>query len=265
MLVHNQSTQPFTLSTGINVQTGLETYVGVSRLFSTKLSSPYSNCISDLNSNNIISQKLFGYMKSLNVSYYDETFCLKICDQDKLIDKCGCCDITTPSIRGAVYCANNTQIDCLNKFYINATNSSDLIAQCQLACPPQCFNIDYNLVSSTAHFPTYKYVKILQSDNSTAKFFPQNVSDSDILDFAYGGLLKLIVNYDENYYTTIVENPSSTVNDLFGNLGGQFGLFIGLSILSFMEIIDLFIAIFIILFDHRKNRTEIKVFTSKTS
>jgi hypothetical protein len=44
-------------------------------------------------------------------------------------------------------------------------------------------------------------------------------TDAELLEFSRYGLLKLIVNYDNFYYTSMVENPSIDSNMLFGYFG----------------------------------------------
>ncbi len=53
LMVHNQSTLPFTLDSGINIPTGSETYVGVKRVFNKKVvDKRYSDCLTELKSEN---------------------------------------------------------------------------------------------------------------------------------------------------------------------------------------------------------------------
>jgi hypothetical protein len=49
----------------------------------------------------------------------------------------------------------------------------------------------------------------------------------------------------------INEIPSTLLIDLVGNIGGQLGLFIGISLLSFIEIIELFIDFIIFCFNKK--------------
>ena len=81
MVVHNASTNPLHLPEGINLATGFESYVSVSRTFTKRLSSPYSDCIDDLNPFSSYSSVLFGYMKSLDLTDYNQIFCYKMCFQ----------------------------------------------------------------------------------------------------------------------------------------------------------------------------------------
>ena len=51
------------------------------------------------------------------------------------------------------------------------------------------------------------------------------------------------IYYDSMTYVSIDEQPSLTFDILLANIGGNFGLFTGMSILSFVEFIEIFILI----------------------
>ena len=55
------------------------------------------------------------------------------------------------------------------------------------------------------------------------------------------------VYFDSLDYTLIDQMPKMNMLDLISNIGGNLGLFIGVSFLSFAEIIELIIEIFFIL------------------
>jgi hypothetical protein len=121
------------------------------------------------------------------------------------------------------------------------------------ACQQQCENIDYNLALTTAFYPYKKYLKILKSNRLYTLKFQSARTDAELLEFSRYGLLKLIVDYDNFYYTSMVENPYAVW--LFGwpirYLEFFSGLFIGVSILSFFECLEVLIKILSILFKKR--------------
>ncbi len=255
LFVHNQSTMPFALNSGVTIHPGFETYVGINRKFMKKLAKPYSTCITDLsNPPNDYAQVLFGFFKDLNVPYYDQNFCFRLCFQDKLINNCSCLDISTPVIRNSSYCESFYQIDCLQNF-IKFYSQADLNQICNNACLTQCQSIQYDLSLSTAAFPTLSYLKKVQSFNEFK--FPLYVSDLELIEFAHLGYLKVIVNYENLYYTLFDESPAITSDMIFGNLGGQLGLFIGISCLSFIELLELVIIIVDLILKRKKKHNKV--------
>ena len=256
LMVHNQSTLPFTMPSGVNIKNGFETYVAVNRYFTNKLPTPYSDCLTELTSKNTYGQKLFGYFSDLNVDYYDQNVCFTLCYQDKLIENCSCIDISTPKIGNSSYCATDEQIACLKKFD-TFFSTSDINAICESACPEQCNIIEYDLTTTEATFPTFSYAKLLQiNDSSYSSFLPFDVSDTSLANFTRMGFLKLVVNYDQLYYTSYDESPLLSPNDLLAALGGQLSLFMGLSILSFAEIFDILVEFIILMFCRKKIHDE---------
>ncbi|CAF1115278.1 unnamed protein product, partial [Brachionus calyciflorus] len=63
------------------------------------------------------------------------------------------------------------------------------------------------------------------------------------------------IYYDRLGYELITEAEKMVIVDLISNIGGILGLFIGISILSFAELIEIFIEILFVLFESRKLKT----------
>jgi hypothetical protein len=239
--VHDPKNSIYTLPQGIEIQPGSRNYIGINRIRTEKLPSPYSSCIDDLETTNVYAKRLFGYFNDLNITYYDKDFCYSLCYQDKLIDFCNCSDIKTPLIRNSNYCLKISEIDCLNNFN-DIFAQSDLDIFCEKACQEKCNKIDYILeATSSSSFPTLSYVNFLKA--SLGDKFPTSNNVNELLEFSKSGFLRISINYDKLYYTLIKENPAMSGNDLFGLIGGQIGLFLGISLLSLVEIVELIVSV----------------------
>lgn len=94
-----------------------------------------------------------------------------------------------------------------------------------------------------------------------------NISNSNL----YSGMLKdnkfdqstvLAVNvfYISSSYMKISENPSILIYDLLPNIGGTMGLFVGISVLSFVEFIEIAIELLAIFWRKLKNSQRFKSF-----
>ena len=189
-----------------------------------KLSHPYSNCLVDLkNPPNNYASILFDYMNRMDIYNYDQNFCFTICYQDKLINECKCQETVTPRIRKSKYCANTSEIECLRIFNTKYT-TSDINSFCENACPQQCNTFNYLLQTSKVSYPSFKYLKLLQTSSYYPRKFPQNVSDSELIEFARNGLVKFSINNANSYITCISETPVMDSNQLFAFLGGQLGI-----------------------------------------
>lgn len=58
-------------------------------------------------------------------------------------------------------------------------------------------------------------------------------------EFENSDTLEVLINYDVMRETVVTESPSMTTSQLLGNIGGQMGLFLGISVISLMEIGEL--------------------------
>ena len=67
----------------------------------------------------------------------------------------------------------------------------------------------------------------------------KNINKIETIDDARKNLLLVNIYYSDISYNYISESPYWTWTSLFSNFGGQLGLFIGMSVLSFIEFIDL--------------------------
>jgi hypothetical protein len=56
-------------------------------------------------------------------------------------------------------------------------------------------------------------------------------------------------------YTEISQQAKMVISDLISGLGGEFGLFIGVSFLSFIETVELFLEVLINLYFLMKKKT----------
>lgn len=208
------------MQNGINIAPGRDTFVGINRKFTHHLESPYSDCQKDLITENVYLNKLFGYFISLGVNYYTQDFCFAICYQDQLLTACGCIDISTPRINSSRFCSTDKESKCLSSFkYI--FQMSNIVATC--FCPQQCEKMEYEISTSYAGFPSHNYLNYMATNSKTAKFFPKNVSFSDLTEFASFGFLRITIFYDNLFYTEYQDQVAKTVSTLTGEIGGQLG------------------------------------------
>ena len=67
-------------------------------------------------------------------------------------------------------------------------------------------------------------------------------------------LIWIDIYYENLEYTSISQLPKMNVLDLISNIGSNLSLFIGVSFISFAEIIEILGEILIILFEKNKNK-----------
>ena len=77
----------------------------------------------------------------------------------------------------------------------------------------------------------------------------KSISEIENVEEARKSFLMVNIYYKEIAYTYISESPKWNIVTLLSNFGGQLGLFIGMSLLSFLEFFDLFIKIIVLLIE----------------
>ena len=112
---------------------------------------------------------------------------------------------------------------------------------CSNYCPHECETIDYVVHMNTEQLPVFG-----------------NISEKS-KSFEYSALFKTFENVQKHYiqvkayfhelkFTFISQQPKTGVVDLVSNIGGTLGLFLGISFLSSIEIIELIIEILFVIF-----------------
>ena len=108
----------------------------------------------------------------------------------------------------------------------------------------------FQITTSSTNFPSYDYYKELINNPKIISKYPSgyNITLEDLKQ----SLISFEIYYNEMTYTLMLELPKIKIVDLVANLGGILGLFIGISVLSFVEILEIILEIFIILFEKNK-------------
>ncbi|RNA01792.1 acid-sensing ion channel 2 isoform X2 [Brachionus plicatilis] len=220
IVIHNQTLGSFPEDEGMNAQYDLQNNIAISRKYLKRLPEPHSDCV--------IKPGLDSFIKEFTFEKYSQKFCLKCCLQIYLTEKCFCFDKKLPKPnRNVSRCKNNFHFECIQKerdqFYF-ANKSSE----CLNKCPSECEKIIYFKQMYTAPIASEKFL-----------INPLN-------DLIVSGPFMLFKNvhinvfFNEMEYEVINEYPSMTFEALVSNVGGIFGLFIGISLLSIAELFEIF-------------------------
>lgn len=249
LIVHNSSRKPLAKYEGVMLPVGSASNVAVIRTFSYRKESPYSNC--RINSDQVLKSDSLLAEKTLKVSKYSQKLCYEICIQLLyVIDKCKCADPSVPIIdKNLKICSSQTSLGCVQSVR-SRFDSMDLSANCSKLCPTECEKIMYGVTVSSALYPTYDYYKIIFNQSSVRDKF-KNFSHIDYRLFRESAL-KVNVHYQELGYTSIEERQAYSIENLFGIIGGQLGLILGISILSFCEFLIFFLEVAIKIYKHKK-------------
>jgi hypothetical protein len=232
--IHNQSTKPFSQGDQIKAAAGAETDLIVSRNFITKLEYPYGDCLKDTKRSSKFRSYYFNYIVRTLGETYSQEYCYALCVQKQIMNKCNCSNMFMPIFKAIVnihFCWYAEEIICVKNVF-DTFGDTQATSECQIACPYECDSIEYEVTSYKAHYPTEFYADILFNKLKAKEI---NVSRGGI-DKAFS---KLNIFYKSMEYTFTTQKIQICAEEFFSNIGGTLGLCVGISILSFVEVVEL--------------------------
>lgn len=244
VLVHNQNRFPMLSSEGVDISTGFQTNIGLKQTLMYRLDAPYSKCIKNLRSVNSFDSKYYkAIFNSLNMTSYSQKVCLKLCLQDYILNKCDCLDPSLPNIylNRMVFCQNVTTLECADQSRTNYYNNMYESSYCQ-GCPPECDSIQFRKTISSSRYPTYYYLNYMMHKTNIKEKIdnPEFCNENNITK----STVILNIYFDDLENEIIEEMPALTFDTLISNIGGNLGLFVGISVLSGMEVVEYILKFF---------------------
>jgi hypothetical protein len=266
LFIYNQSTV-YSETEGTEVAAGFETSIAITKKISETLLYPYSDCqikgTDSVSTNGGTSYRYLQAFEDAGYKYRSEN-CMDHCYQDTLHDKCGCIDF--------YYQYFNLKNESISKFCDMIVSSVDskcmenninenLFESCVNYCPFECDSVKYLTSISFSDYPSRTATTmLLKSSNFLANRLAQG---TDIT----SEILKVNVFYDSMSYEYLNDSAALTLVSLLGGLGGTLGnpdfnfifstnnlilfcfslkgLFLGFSVLSICEFVDLIVSLII--------------------
>ena len=232
VFIHEQSQVPQYFDSAFSVELKKQTNIGLKRTESFDEPRPYSECQNltklDLESDLVQAVRRSGVA-------YRQTECFTMAFQRKVVQNCGCYftgvnavdQVTRPCLRW-------DQFGCfLREFYDFQAKTSEFKGKWSLECPLECDLVTFDFEVSFSDYSP-QYIAYQRKYNLT-----QNMLT--------GEFSLLSVFYPSMQYTEITQTPKTSLIDLISNLGGSIGIFLGFSIFSLIEIVEIFIRMLYIL------------------
>ena len=141
------------------------------------------------------------------------------------------------------YCMSKVNRSCASAFISNIFPVGDFIQQnCIDKCPLECYQRTLSASVDYAVYPTPSIAQGLLLGAYKPKMRVMHANESDftsgVLLYNYN-LVSFSVFYNQLSYMTSEEKAAVTLETLIGALGGHFHLFLGMSLLSMIEIVEL--------------------------
>ena len=196
-----------------------------------------------------IDSYLYKFILNTNKTYRQKD-CFDLCLQERIINKCQCYDLNYGKLFDVEPCLSYVQFECSDK-ESELFLSSQVDDKCLSLCPLECESVEYNFFASFGNFPTENFCSLI------IKYYKNlfnyqlgiNLSDSELKNYLIRKSLAIDVFYSEIGYTKISESPKTSIIDLLSNVGGTLGLFVGISMLSLIEIVEILFELVIIKFN----------------
>ncbi|XP_050824547.1 amiloride-sensitive sodium channel subunit beta isoform X1 [Gopherus flavomarginatus] len=222
LMLHEQKSFPFLKDQGIYAMSGTETSIGVLVDELERMGYPYSDCT--MNGSDVPVKNLYN---EYNTSYSIQA-CLRSCFQAQMFENCGCGHYLFPLPEGVNYCNNEDDPDWA--YCYSSLRSSIRHRQfCIDSCKETCNDTQYKMTISMADWPSEAsedwifHILSYERDLSTNVTLDRN------------GIIKLNIYFQEYNYRTISESAATTIVWLLSSLGGQFGFWMGGSVLCLIE------------------------------
>ncbi|XP_071157089.1 acid-sensing ion channel 4-A-like [Mytilus edulis] len=239
--VHVKNTFPFPFEEGVTVSGGDVGYIAIKSRQIKRLGGDYGDCQNE--------KQIYGRI-------YTSKVCLQLCWEELLYDECSCFDPDLDSLLWQV--GNIKGSNCYNKIigepspcYLRARElylSPERRNWCD--CPLSCRENTYSLKLTRHQWHTGPNVglyldKVCEQIYKSSPFSCELASlYSDPFREAGDNFIKVVIYLQDSAREIVEEEPLYQRSQMLADIGGSLGLFIGASVLSLGEVIEVFTAIF---------------------
>ncbi len=225
IFIHNQTLKPISIyNKGYFIASGTYNYFGIERVSNMMLGEPYNDCLEDFNlfTKN---KTLINYFNENNLTYsYDE--CIKLCMNLIYIESDACnCSISLNDDFYNCHYSNDATIkrECTQEF-LKSFQNKFLSSKCSQYCPYEC--------TSTSYIITH-YLEPILAKGKINKNYSFEYNQFNTYENVTRTFFSLFIYYENLKQTVISQKPKLQIFDLISNIGGLFGLFLGISYILF--------------------------------
>ncbi|KAK6018880.1 Amiloride-sensitive sodium channel [Ostertagia ostertagi] len=185
--------------------------------------------------------------------------CFRNCLQERIVTDCECYDPAyqhaddggaTPS------CADGNQTEnlaCIERIENSDSGEFNIIRDCD--CPQPCEVDSYSVTVSTAKWPSTAYKPEECQKNAPDSAWA--AANMNCLEWYQKNTLLVEIYYERMNYQVLTESPAYSLVNLVSDVGGQVGLFLGMSIISVIELLTLVLLLVCYCATHKSRKQEI--------
>jgi len=194
---------------GFDLKPGYDYKISIKKVLTEKLGQPYNDCLKDVKSRNSFDSDLYRYILDSTKYLYKQRDCFEYCIGKEFYKYL---NITNKIDHWTEIAQRYPDVEFKDKFFqiITKIIEGELNEKCIPFCPLECDSIKYE-----------------------QSMYSNQIDVSSIV--------SLNIFYESLEYTVINQKAKMDEFDLISNIGGNLGLFIGVSFLSLAEFIELFV------------------------
>ncbi|XP_072030335.1 acid-sensing ion channel 2-like [Amphiura filiformis] len=211
VMLHHPTEPPYIKELGFSTAPGMHTFVTMKHEQISSLGPPYTICQTD------------GDAGMNYYSHYSFQACRIECETDVIVKECGCRLAEQPG--DAEICnPENTHL-CAHPLLVDVIKGTSGHADC--ACRNPCEVMHYPSTLSLSRLRPAFIQKMFHNTkhNMTKEYIAKNIA-------------AISVYYEALNYETIEQRPEMDFLSLLATIGGHLGLFLGASLLSFIQIVE---------------------------
>lgn len=226
IVVHEQDKEPFPDTFGYSAPIGFVSSFGLKTKVLKRLDAPYGSCSDTFRPDPYIYEE-----------HYSPEGCHRNCFQLKVLQQCGCGDPRFPLPNGdeRPFCSAKSVADrqCLS----NLTSDSGGYHHIQLECLCQqpCTENVFETAYSAAAWPSVNF-KIGVDCPAVPDIYNDTTACTD---YYRKNTAYIEIYYEQLNFETLNETAGYTMVNLFSDFGGNIGLWIGFSVITMCEIVEL--------------------------
>ncbi|ELV09769.1 Amiloride-sensitive sodium channel subunit alpha [Tupaia chinensis] len=225
VMVHGQDEPAFMDDGGFNLRPGIETSISMRKARPggrPALGGNYGDCTK--NGSDVPVENLFRPLK------YTQQVCIHSCFQESMVRECGCAYIFYPRPPGVEFCDYRKHDSWGYCYYkLQDAFATDRLG-CFTKCRKPCSVTSYQLTAGYSRWPS------VTSQDWIFKML--SLQNNYTINNKRNGVAKLNIFFKELKYKTNSESPSVTMVTLLSNLGRQWSLWFGSSVLSVVEMAE---------------------------
>ena len=240
VLIQNQTYSPLTINEkGYYISSGGWNYFSIKKTYEKSLDYPYNDCLKNIYHFNK-NRTLIDYIIKNNKTYNLDD-CLDQCKNLIYLEQGNCNCSLEYSLDDDLYtkCVkknNNPYTVNCTKNFVNSFQQPSMYSLCSDYCPIECDVIKNDIL----HYP--QLITAKNFINSSKFKFPHFKTYENFTKT----FISMNIYYDKLEYTIMDQKPKLELFDLISNIGGLFGLFLGMGLLSFVELFEIILEAFFI-------------------